>query len=254
MPQRWKPYYLLSKINVDRPAHVLFRQLCGSCSHCENLPGQSTVGTIGTLAAALFAPLSGALQGTLALSRGILTAKTSLQRAARAGALCMVVKMPEIHLSRVYFSKSRLAEVLPATNGHRASKNVFHGSSWAMPVASGICADGGTELRHVRGRRPGPGSDGRCRLSQSFQDHHCNSPSSSCIFNGVQVYRRSNRAVWIRFFWVDRDSIRCHVDCQPVGNLLCPEYAAMYLVETRVLRDLRSSHQLVSVRNRNHQH
>lgn len=58
-------------------------------------PGQSSAMTILKIFGALFFPGAGVSQGILALSSGAIFAPTDLQMAARAGALCAVVKTPD---------------------------------------------------------------------------------------------------------------------------------------------------------------
>jgi hypothetical protein len=57
-------------------------------------PGQSTFSTLCIIALALLFPMSGALRGVEAIRSMAAFADTDLQKAAQAGALCMVVKVP----------------------------------------------------------------------------------------------------------------------------------------------------------------
>ena len=57
-------------------------------------PGRSTFVTACTIVLALLFPTSGALRGARAIWSGAVFADTDLQTAARAGALCMVAKLP----------------------------------------------------------------------------------------------------------------------------------------------------------------
>lgn len=57
-------------------------------------PGQSTLGSLLIMMAALLVPMSGALRGVRAITSKAMFAITDLQTAARAGALCMVIHVP----------------------------------------------------------------------------------------------------------------------------------------------------------------
>lgn len=60
-----------------------------------SLPGQSPLGLMFVIAAALFFPISGVFRGFRAISTLAIFAETELQTAARAGSLCMVVRPDE---------------------------------------------------------------------------------------------------------------------------------------------------------------
>jgi hypothetical protein len=60
-----------------------------------NLPGQSPLGVVFVILAALFFPISGVFRGFRAISTLAIFAETELQTAARAGALCMVVELDD---------------------------------------------------------------------------------------------------------------------------------------------------------------
>ena len=60
----------------------------------KSLPGESTIGGIITVFTALLFPTSGVVRGTRAIYSRAIFADTDLQTAARAGALCTVVKDP----------------------------------------------------------------------------------------------------------------------------------------------------------------
>jgi hypothetical protein len=61
----------------------------------KTFPGQSSAGTVFILVTALLFPISGGLRALRFIFNGAFRAKTSLQAAARAGALCMVVQLPQ---------------------------------------------------------------------------------------------------------------------------------------------------------------
>lgn len=60
-----------------------------------SLPGQSPLGLVFVILAALFFPISGVFRGFRAISTMAIFAETELQTAARAGALCMVVELDD---------------------------------------------------------------------------------------------------------------------------------------------------------------
>src|SRR5947207_2299107 len=60
------------------------------------LPGQSPLSAAVTVIAALLFPTSGVIRGAKTILSFAITAKTDLQTAARAGALCMVVEDPHV--------------------------------------------------------------------------------------------------------------------------------------------------------------
>jgi hypothetical protein len=244
----------------------------------KNLPGQSIGGSIFAIVAALFWPMSGALRGVRFILSGAVFANTELQAAARAGALCMVVQDPKANLDD-FVPRQRLfhishhvkfpsaADPLPETLNFRSTK--IHGRcqlppGYVLTVVPGYVAfeDDGPMAPNESSIQTIWASLKRIYLNikTTFTPINRRTTAISGSYSLVKIIIAILQALFATSTLyssagpqIDRFGYAAFgLTVAPyavmsiinlLGNLICPEYSAMYIVETQTLRDLRSSSQ-----------
>jgi hypothetical protein len=244
----------------------------------KNLPGQSIGGSIFAIVAALFWPMSGALRGVRFILSGAVFANTELQAAARAGALCMVVQDPKSNLDG-FVPRQRLfhishhvmfpsaADLFPETLNFRSTK--IHGRcqmppGYVLTVVPGYVAfeDDGPMASNEISTQTIWTSLKRIYLNikTTFMPINQRTTAISGSYSLVKIIIAVLQALFATSTLyssagpqIDRFGYAAFgLTVAPyavmsiinlLGNLICPEYSAMYIVETQTLRDVRSGSQ-----------
>ncbi|PMD28625.1 hypothetical protein NA56DRAFT_683959 [Hyaloscypha hepaticicola] len=208
-----------------------------------NLPGQSPLGVVFVILAALFFPISGVFRGFRAISTLAIFAETELQTAARAGALCMVVELDD--RARYEFeggekpiqllsTKIHGSYELPGSHGLRLVPHEakFEGDSvGSINLWEKVTKPFRTEIRTVT------------KISCSYSLVKAFVALGQTLFAITTLYQTKGDELERFGFAAFGLTVAPYAFMSVInlfGNLVCPEYPAMYLVESEALRSLRA--------------
>lgn len=246
----------------------------------KTLPGQSKAGSIFTILTALLFPMSGALRGVHFILSGAVFANTDLQAAARAGALCMVVQDPKRNLDGFVTrqrSSSHCVMFPSATDLFTDTLNfrstAIHGRCQLPPGYVLMVVPGYVTFEDDGSAVP----NGSCiqtiwtsikriylNIKTTFMPISQRATTISSSYSLVKIVIAILQALFAtstlyssagdqidRFgyaaFGLTVAPYAVMTIVNLLGSLICPEYSAMYIVETETLRDLQSSSQARSV-------
>ncbi|KAF4629698.1 hypothetical protein G7Y89_g8442 [Cudoniella acicularis] len=208
-----------------------------------SLPGQSPLAVVFSIAAALFFPVSGVFRGFRAIYTLAIFAETELQTAARAGALCMVVKLDEGAFRdfddgekpiRLFSTRIHGRYELP--RGY-ALKLVpcdakFEGDS----VSPSNLWEKVTKIFRTESRAG-------TKISCSYSLVKAFVALGQTLFAITTLYQTKGDQLELFGFAAFGLTVAPYAFMSVInlfGNLVCPEYPAMYLVESEALRNLRT--------------
>ena len=241
----------------------------------RSLPGESPLGVAITIVVALLFPTSGVIRGFKAIQSLAIFRKSDLCRAARAGALCTMIRRAE-EKPKPIVRKDSVLQRLFRVRGPRNRKLLTPKASISLTLSASIALlstkihghcvpPTGYELVTVQGDatfendrvEEGPWYRQSFRqIRNQFRPVPTRNTVIACNYNAVKVigalaqllfaiatlYRsrgdQINRYGFAAFgLTVTPYAFMSVVNL--VGNLMCPEYPAMYLIESKAMRDRR---------------
>ncbi|OCL02254.1 hypothetical protein AOQ84DRAFT_393104 [Glonium stellatum] len=210
------------------------------------LPGESTLGAIFAIIAALLFPITGVIRGFKTIYQSAITAKTELQTAARAGALCTVVRQDASYdIPRDHNNKS-ISLLMTRIHG-----------SYALPKGYWLTVVG-PNAKFENDPEPVKGTwwqNLTNKVGSQFKPLNRNSTSLACNYSFVKVGISLGQSLFaiatlyqtrgdqiIRFgyaaFGLTVTPYAFMSIVNLCGSLVCPEYPEMYLVESQAMREI----------------